>query len=237
MSLFDKNNRRFLNICLTLVAGIFFAGCLDIPETVSDSHKIVKIDVLVKQFGETSPEPLKLNSSEKAELIAEVIPSNEEDEVKYYWYSEEELLDSGKTYAVSTNFMESSFLSKKFIPDKLVIEDREGSTLEKEFTVIVNTPPRLSKTTIPADGDTLFGNSQTPFTFSWLSIDNDEDEQLQNVLEIDGIRYQVGELNQVLQSGFSEGPHSFRILVEDSLGDKDSLPEREFFVIDTLEGK
>ena len=237
MSLFDKNNRRFLNICLTLVAGSFFAGCLDIPETVSDSHKIVKIDVLVKQFGETSPEPLKLNSSEKAELIAEVIPSNEEDEVKYYWYSEEELLDSGKTYAVSTNFMESSFLSKKFIPDKLVIEDREGSTLEKEFTVIVNTPPRLSKITIPADGDTLFGNSQTPFTFSWLSIDNDEDEQLQNVLEIDGIRYQVGELNQVLQSGFSEGPHSFRILVEDSLGDKDSLPEREFFVVDTLEGK
>jgi uncharacterized alpha/beta hydrolase family protein len=90
---------------------------------------------------------------------------------------------------------------------------------------------------MPADGDTLFGNSQTPFTFSWRSIDNDEDEQLQNVLEIDGTRYQVGELNQVLQSGFSEGAHSFRILVEDSLGDKDSLPVREFFVIDTLEGK
>lgn len=237
MSLFDKNNRSLLNICLTLVAGSFFAGCLDIPETVSDSHKIVKIDVLVKQFGETSPEPLKLNSSEKAELIAEVIPSNEEDEVKYYWYSEDELLDSGKTYAVSTNFMASSFISKKFIPDKLVVEDREGSTLEKEFTVIVNTPPRLSKKTIPADGDTLFGNSQTPFIFSWLSIDNDEDEQLQNVLEIDGTRYQVGELNQVLQSGFSEGSHSFRILVEDNLGDKDSLPMQEFFVIDTLEGK
>lgn len=226
-----------MNICLTLVAGSFFAGCLDIPETVSDSHKIVKIDVLVKQFGETSPEPLKLNSSEKAELIAEVIPSNEEDEVKYYWYSEDELLDSGKTYAVSTNFMASSFISKKFIPDKLVVEDREGSTLEKEFTVIVNTPPRLSKKTIPADGDTLFGNSQTPFIFSWLSTDNDEDEQLQNVLEIDGTRYQVGELNQVLQSGFSEGSHSFRILVEDNLGDKDSLPMQEFFVIDTLEGK
>lgn len=237
MSLFDKNNRSLLNICLTLVAGSFFAGCLDIPETVSDSHKIVKIDVLVKQFGETSPEPLKLNSSEKAELIAEVIPSNEEDEVKYYWYSEDELLDSGKTYAVSTNFMASSFISKKFIPDKLVVEDREGSTLEKEFTVIVNTPPRLSKKTIPADGDTLFGNSQTPFIFSWLSTDNDEDEQLQNVLEIDGTRYQVGELNQVLQSGFSEGSHSFRILVEDNLGDKDSLPMQEFFVIDTLEGK
>ena len=237
MSLFDKNNRRLLNICLTLVAGSFFAGCLDIPETISDSHKIVKIDVLVKQFGETSPEPLKLNSSEKAELIAEVIPSNEEDEVKYYWYSEDELLDNGKTYAVSTNFMASSFISKKFIPDKLVVEDREGSTLEKEFTIIVNTPPRLSKKTIPADGDTLFGNSQTPFIFSWLSIDNDEDEQLQNVLEIDGTRYQVGELNQVLQSGFSEGSHSFRILVEDNLGDKDSLPMQEFFVIDTLEGK
>ncbi len=237
VSLFCRNNRRFLNICLAPFAFGLLAGCLDIPEAVNDSHKIVSVDVLVKQFGDTSPEPLKLNSSEKAELIAEVIPSNEEDKVKYYWYSEDEVLDSGKTYAVSTNFMASSFLSKKFIPDRLVVKDREGSVLEKEFSVIVNTPPRLSKTTVPADGDTLYGNSQTPFNFAWLSVDNDEDDRLLNVLEIDGTRYQVGELNQVSQSGFGEGSHTFRIIVEDALGDRDSLPEREFFVIDTLEGK
>ena len=237
VSLFCRNNRRFLNICLAPIAFGVLAGCLDIPEAVDDSGKIVKVEVLVKQFGETSMEPLKLNSSEKAELIVDIAPDKEKDKVKYYWYIDEDLIDSGRTYAISTSFMSSEFFRANFIPNRLVVEDREGSTLEKKFTVTVNTPPWLSNITTPADGDTLYGNSQTPFSFAWLSIDNDEGDHLQNILEIDGTRYQVGELNQVFQSGFSEGSHTFRILVEDSQGDKDSLPMQEFFVIDTLEGK
>ena len=40
-----------------------------------------------------------------------------------------------------------------------------------------------------------------------------------------------------MQSGFSEGRHTFRILVTDSLGDKDSTDKQEFFVIDALEAE
>ena len=60
---------------------------------------------------------------------------------------------------------------------------------------------------------------------------------MSHVLEIDGTRYNVGELQQISQSGFAQGKHTYRILVEDSLGDKDSIPEKEFFVIDTLGAK
>jgi hypothetical protein len=47
----------------------------------------------------------------------------------------------------------------------------------------------------------------------------------------------VGELQQVMQSGFNIGVHSFRILVMDSLGDKDSTAIQEFLVLDTLGAK
>ena len=230
-------NRRIFDICLALTAGGIFGGCLDIPEPVEDRTKILSVEVCLKQSGITYSEPLKANSSKKAELIAEVIPNDEKKKVKYYWYIGEDILDSGSTYSISTTFMSSTFFSENFIPDRLVVEDREGNKLEKKFHVIVNTPPLISEETIPADGDTLYGNQSTPFTFAWLTTDRDQDDRLENILEIDGISYHVGELNQVIQSGFKEGEHTFRIIVEDLQGDKDSLPIQEFFVVDTLERK
>ena len=237
VSLLYRMNRLVFNICLTLAAGGFLSACLDIPEAVDDSSKITQVEVLIKQFGQTSSEPLRVNANTKAELIAEVYPDKEKKKVKYYWYIDEDILDSGSTYKISTTFMSSTFFSENFIPNRLVVKDREGSILEKEFHVSVNTPPELSKETIPADGDTLYGNSSTPFTFAWLSKEKDQNDRLENILEIDGERYHVGELNQVIQSGFKEGTHTFRIIVEDLQGDKDSLPIQEFFVVDTLERK
>jgi hypothetical protein len=237
VSLLYRINRRIFNICLAFAAGGIFAGCLDIPDAVDDSSKITKIDVLIKQFGETSSEPLKVNANSKAELIADVYPEKEKKRVKFYWYIDEDILDSGSTYKISTTFMSSTFFSENFIPNKLVVKDHEGSILQKEFHVTVNTPPEILPETIPADGDILYGNSSTPFTFAWSSSDRDANDRLENILEIDGISYHVGELNQVVQSGFSMGKHTFRIIVEDNLGDKDSLPEQEFIVLDTLEYK
>ena len=237
VSFVKKNNRSLLDISLALVAGVLFSACLDVPHAPNDVQKISSVNIFAKQFDETIEEPLKINSTEQAELIAEVTPSRFKNKVKYYWFNDDEILDSGATYTISTTYMASNFLSRKFIPDRLVIKDSEGNSLETAISVKVNNPPQILAETIPADGDTLYGNSHTPFLFSWTSYDRDDGKGLNNILEIDGIQYNVGELQQVMQSGFNIGVHSFRILVMDSLGDKDSTAIQEFLVLDTLGAK
>ena len=234
VSFMKKTKRSVLDIYLALIAGGLFVACLHVPNAPSDEPKITSVEILVKQFNETRESPLKINSDEDAELIALVNPSKFKDDVKYYWYKGDDMLGEGMTYAITTDDMASSKKSKKKIPDMVVIEDREKNHLETKFQVIINVPPQISAKTQPADGDTLYGNTHTPFLFSWQSSDRDESGLLSHTLEIDGTRYNVGELQQIYQSGFTEGRHSYRILVEDSLGDKDSIPEREFFVVDTV---
>ena len=63
-----------------------------------------------------------------------------------------------------------------------------------------------------------------------------DENRLQHTLIIDGSEYPVSRLTEILQSGFTEGEHSFQILVQDTFGDADTLPERHFYVIDTLGG-
>ena len=180
-----------MDISLAFAAGVLFSACLHVPHAPNDVQKISKVSVFAKQFDEAIEAPIKINSTEQAELIAEVTPSKYKNKIKYYWYNDDEILDSGATYTIRTNYMTSNFLANNFIPDRLVIKDDEGNSLETTFTI----------------------------------------------LEIDGIQYQVGELQQVMHSGFGEGSHTFRVLVMDSLGDKDSIAVQEFFVIDTLEAK
>lgn len=212
-------------------------ACSDIPDLPDGSTKIQDFEVYVHQFDEDTFEPLKINSNDSASLGIYVSPESNKDKVQYYWYNGEDLLDSGDTYSVSTTMTATPFTAQNFIPDRAEIVDSEGNRLEKELTIIVNAPPEISFHTEPADGDTLYGNTHTTFPFSWSSWDRDDDDRLYNIIEIDGTAYSVGELNSVRQSGFSEGEHTFRIIVEDSRGDKDSIPSRSFFVIDTLGGK
>jgi hypothetical protein len=68
-------------------------------------------------------------------------------------------------------------------------------------------------------------------------MDLSNGDSLFHILEIDGIRYDVGTLLQVKQSGFKAGKHKFRIVVQDLYGDTDSLAYRHFYVVDTLEAK
>lgn len=234
VSFMKMNKRSVLALCLALMAGGLFSACLDIPDAPNDSPKITSVEVLVKQFDETKESPLKINSDESAELIADVNPNHFRNDVKYFWYKGDDKLGEGMVYTISTDDMASSEKIKQHIPDKLIIEDREKNRLSTTFQITINVPPKLSTKTIPADGDTLYGNTHTPILFSWQSSDRNEDKRLSHTLEIDGKLYNVGELQQVLQSGFTEGRHTYRILVEDSFGDKDSIPEQEFFVVDTL---
>jgi hypothetical protein len=56
-----------------------------------------------------------------------------------------------------------------------------------------------------------------------------------HILEIDGNQYNVGTLLEVKQSGLKAGKHKFRIIVRDLYGDTDTLPYKNFYVVDTLE--
>ena len=222
---------------LAFAACAVFVACLDIPDAPDNSGKIQSVEIQVDQFGKRKSTPLKILSSDSAILVAAVSPDTYKNNVRYYWYNDTTLIDSGRKITISPDLMLSDFISDNFVPNRLTIIDNEGNQIEKDFHIDVNAAPRLSTKTIPADGDTLYGNTNTAFTFAWLVYDDSETDTLQSILEIDGISYHVGELNQVQQSGFSMGKHTFRILVQDSYGDMDSLPYRKFYVVDNLEGK
>ena len=125
------------------------------------------------------------------------------------------------------------------IPNKLIVSDKEGNQQVLEFTVVINTPPVLSDSTVPASGDTLYGSQFSAFRFSWSSMDLDlySGDTLFHILEIDGKQYDVGTLLEVKQSGFKAGKHKFRIIVRDLYGDTDTLSYKDFYVVDTLEVK
>ena len=241
MSLFGKSIQRVFcfygNLTGFALLGVCLGACSDIPDLPDSSSKIQDFEVYVHQSGENTFDPLKINSNDSATLVVHVVPDAYQDNVRYYWYNDEDLLDSGRSYPVSTVMTASPFTVQNFIPDHVKIIDNEGNWLEKQITVIVNAPPEISDTTIPADGDTLYGNSHTPFLFTWYTWDRDEDDRIFSTIEIDGKSYTLGELDNIRQSGLGEGKHIFRVIVEDSRGDRDSIPARTFFVLDTLEGK
>ena len=233
VSLRRKINRLVFDFCLSFMAGVVLVACLDVPDLPELSGKIQTVEVSVKQGDETYNDPLKINASEDAQLLVNVPSGVERGHLRCYWFNGDEVLDSGLTYDVFTEYMLSSVFRENFIPDKVVLVDREGNSLEKDFQVIVNAPPVLSDTTKPADGDTLWATPTTPIRFSWYAVDRDETVSLKSILFIDSLAYDVGSFQSVLQSGFSSGLHTFQIVVTDSYGDSDTLPRRTFTVLDT----
>ena len=67
--------------------------------------------------------------------------------------------------------------------------------------------------------------------------DADADDTLLYTLTIDSTDYSAGALTQVQQSGIAPGNHKFRVRVEDSFGDADTLAWRKFTVTDTSGAK
>ena len=121
------------------------------------------------------------------------------------------------------------------LPNELKVTDEEGNSLLKEFEIAVNMEPMLSSATIPASNDTLYGNSHTSILFKWKSYDYDDfdEDRLEHTIIIDGLRYPVGHLSEIWQSGFEEGQHTFQIIVFDTFGDSDTLAPTTFYVADT----
>ena len=143
-----------------------------------------------------------------------------------------ETLGTGDKYVIPPAAKEAS------IPTHLIIRDPLGSEMKISLDIAVNTPPHMDSLLSPTAGDTLYGSTSTAFEFRWQASDKDTElgDKLNYTLVIDGMRYNLGTLNHIRQSGFVPGPHSAYVIVTDSYGDLDSIAPQEFYVLDTLEG-
>jgi hypothetical protein len=217
--------------------GLFLAGCLDAPSDPQEPQTVEYISIMVQQKNKDFSTVLKVNPSDSANIKAKVYPEKFSDELSFAWiYSNDNrdsLLAIGRTYSFYPNRSGTS------LPNKLIVSDKEGNQKFYDFTIVINTPPVLSDSTIPFNGEKLYGSPESAFLFEWYSIDMDlsNGDTLFHILEIDSIQYDVGTLLQVKQSGFKAGEHTFRIIVRDLYGDADTLALKKFYVIDTLGAK
>jgi hypothetical protein len=216
---------------------IFLAGCLDAPDYPSALQPVESINISVQQKGNSFSTVLKVNPSDSATIKANVDPSKYQDDIYFEWFYS----SNGKDSLLSPGPEYSFYPNKNYgtIPNKLIATDGEGNQQTYEFSIVVNTPPVLADSTIPVNGDTLYGSETSAFLFEWYSFDRDFNagDTLFHILEIDGTSYDVGTLLQVKQSGFKTGEHKFRIIVRDIYGDADTLDYKKFYVVDTLEAK
>ena len=84
MSLSSNSIMRFLSTGLCLAAGAVFWACLDIPDFPENTDMVTATQVAVQQFGESTTDPLKVNSSDTAALVASVTPDSRSNQVRYY---------------------------------------------------------------------------------------------------------------------------------------------------------
>ena len=235
MNLFNRPILPFL--VFASFFALFLAGCLDAPDYPHELQPVETISVMVQQKKAPYSTLLKVNPSDSATITAKVVPEKAQDGLTFKWFyvneSKDSLLKQDTHYTFYPNALNET------IPNKLVVSDKEGNQQVYEFTVVINTPPVLSDSTVPASGDTLYGSQFSAFRFSWSSMDLDlyNGDTLFHILEIDGNQYDVGTLLEVKQSGFKAGKHKFRIIVRDLYGDTDTLSYKDFYVVDTLEAK
>ncbi|MBO7105033.1 hypothetical protein [uncultured Fibrobacter sp.] len=219
---------RILSVFATLVAGLMTVACFDIPSEPSERNTVKGVSVYVKQGENIDSTLLKIHPQEVAEIFAKTTPDKFSDDLTYEWYKEDKengdvRLGDGNTYHISQKTDESQ------IPDKLVVRDAENNVLVSHFDIIINTPPEIDSVLKPQPSDTLYGNTKTAFQFEWRSHDKDNEDFTYTIL-IDDNAYVVGEFNKIRQSGFSEGEHSFQVIMTDNYGDSDSSEVILFYV-------
>jgi hypothetical protein len=219
-----------------MVVALALSGCLDIPDEPNESQYVERVDVFLFQEGNQDSTLLKIRPNDSAVIRAAVYPRQFKNNLTFRWlYCKG---DSASTIGDSAEYTIPASPKASDIPNALEVFDGVGNTIRKDFKISVNMAPTLYTKTIPADGDTLYGNVHTSFRFKWLSYDTDsfDENKLQHTLIIDGTEYPVSRLTEIVQSGFTEGKHTFQIIVQDSFGDADTLAPRTFYMLDTLGG-
>lgn len=245
MDLLVRHTGLFFRIASTLALVFFCAfasttlwGCLDIPHSPKTSQGVERINVYVSQKGVQDSSVLKIHPGDTATLKVYVYPRQYKKDLTFEWLNKSLFEDSPEIMSLGegTEFKIPPYTSPSLIPSVLRASDKQGNSMNISFNVIMNSPPTMNTNTKPAQGDTLYGNSSTAFLFAWGAMDPDllYDDNLSFTLIIDKKTYHVGNLTSIQQSGFSEGEHSFKIIVTDMYNDSDTLKSRNFFVIDTL---
>lgn len=217
---------RFGKVFAALFLCVLVCACLDEPTFPDTSQKIERIGIFVSQNGLNDSTLLKIHPSEEATLRAEVYPRQFKEEVSFKWFRD--TMELGNT----SSFVIQPYSGIRSIPNILSIIDKEGNSIQDTFNIVSNTPPFFDDETSPSDNETICANKNTAIQFSWNSFDIDYAYGDQNhyTLIIDDKEYYVGNLTNVMQSGFSEGEHTFKVIVADSYGDRDTLKVRTFFV-------
>ena len=231
-------SKGFRLICGAVFAVALFAllGCLDIPDEPNTGRTLERVDILVLQAGNEDSTLLKIRPSDSSIIRASVYPRQYKTQLSFLWSRQTK--DSSFTLGQGQDFTIPPNTSADQIPNQLEVVDEAGNSIQKKFEIAVNMEPVLEDFTIPADNDTLFANTHTSILFKWRSFDYDsfDEDKLDHILIIDGVTYPVGRLTEIRQSGFTEGEHTFQIIVFDTFGDSDTLVTRSFFVLDTLGG-
>lgn len=211
-----------LTLCMVLWAGAWLVACMEIPSSPHQSGKATEIAVYVLQKNNEDSTAQKINATEKANLKVHVNPSKFENDLEFFWYIDEDLLETGKTFTIDNPLIDE-------IPNRVVAKDKEGNSLEKFLDFETNTPPRIGSTLYPEKGAVFILTENQTITFKWYYVDIDNDP-VESILHIDEQVYNVGTLTQIVQSGFKPGEHKFFVEVVDSYGDRSVSEERTFTV-------
>lgn len=219
------------------VAALALLGCLDVPDEPAEGIYLERLDIFVFQDGTADSTLLKIRPTDSSTVKVSTYPRQLKNSLSCRWLLVKK--DSSFTIGEGFEYIIPANTKSNEIPNAIEVTDEVGNTVRKDFAISVNMPPQLEPETTPADGDTLYGNENFSVRFKWRSSDSDsfDENRLEHTLVIDNISYSVGNLTELQQSGFSEGRHSFSIIVKDSFGDADTLPAQTFYMVDTLGGK
>ena len=217
-----------------MVALATLSGCLDIPDEPAEKVYLERLDIFVLQEGTADTTLMKIRPTDSSVVKAATYPMQLKNSLTCHWLyikgDSATVMGEGYEYTIPAN------TKAKDIPNAVEVTDEVGNTFLKEFKIVVNLKPVLEPQTTPANGDTLYGNTNTSIKFKWNSYDSDsfDENHLEHTLVIDNVPYAVGGLTELMQSGFSEGRHTFQVIVNDTFGDADTLAEKTFYMVDTL---
>ena len=228
---------RFTSGAVLVFVLFLLVGCLDIPDEPNTKRSLESVDIVVLQAGTDDSTLLKIRPNDSSLVRASTYPHQLKTDLSFHWLFK--TADSTTVLGEGIDYPIPPYTDEKDIPNALEVSDETGNSILLEFNIVVNMRPTLDSLTIPADGDTLYGNEHTSIRFAWKSVDSDSFDWrlLNHTLIIDSVSYSVGRLTEIMQSGFKPGKHMFQVIVKDSFGDADSLPARTFYMVDTLGGE
>lgn len=209
--------KAFLGAFLAL----FLAACLDVPSSYEGSATLNSAMVKLVLNGDTTS-VLEAPAGSSFTVLAVTDPASVASGLSFTWLSGGEALATGEAFLYD---------STTALPDSLLLEDEAGNALGLAFTVVLNSAPEFLDFLTPAEGDTLVGEATDAFLFAWEATDLDGDS-LTFIFEKDGTELPAGAWSSIYASGFDEGAHSVRVIVEDPYGDTDTSGTLSFYVVE-----